>query len=110
MNAEMEKDCMELISKTGTARSAFIESIFHALTGEVEKAYAFLQEGKELLCEAHETHFHLLARDAGGELEEMPLLLVHAEDQMSGTEIFETLAFQAIRIQKEQLNKIDDKN
>ena len=93
---------MELISKTGTARSDFIEAIYCVLTGQTKKAEEFLQEGKELLCEAHETHFRLLARDAGGELKEMPLLLVHAEDQMSGAEIFETLAFQAIRIQKEQ--------
>ncbi len=101
---------MELISKTGTARSDFIEAIYYVLMGQTKKAEEFLQEGKELLCAAHETHFRLLARDASGELKEMPLLLVHAEDQMGGAEIFETLAYQALRIQKEQPKKNQNKN
>lgn len=102
MDREMENACMELIAKTGTARSDFIESAYLAAAGELEKAASLLAEGKELLCEAHEVHFGLLARDAEGRLENVPLLLVHAEDQMSGAEIFETLAGQLIRIQRER--------
>lgn len=102
MDREMEDACMELIAKTGTARSSFIEGIYLASAGELEKAEQLLEEGKELLCEAHEVHFGLLAKDAEGKLEKTPLLLVHAEDQMSGAEIFETLAYQVIKIQKER--------
>ena len=103
MDRELENDCMQLIAMTGTARSSFIEGIYLGVMGEVEKAEEMLQEGKDLLCEAHEVHLRLLARDAEGNLDKTPLLLVHAEDQMSGAEIFETLASQVIRIQRERM-------
>ncbi len=92
----MEMICFQIIANSGGAKSAFMEAIEQARSGDFEKAAEMMAQGEELMNQGHGPHAQLIQQEAGGLPVEVSLLLVHAEDQMMGAEQFKVLATQMI--------------
>ncbi len=96
----VEMICVQLITAVGSARSCYIEAIRKARNGEMEDAQALMEEGRTYFNDGHKAHADLLALDADNQLERIPLLLLHAEDQLMSAENFGILAEEFIETYK----------
>ena len=90
---QMEEACFQIISTVGCAKSNYIEAINKAKEGEFDEAKTMIGEGNEIYLQGHEVHMGLLQEDASkmGSTK-VPLLLVHAEDQLMQAETFRVFA------------------
>ena len=96
----LELICFEIISNVGGARSYFIEAIQHAKIGDYKKAEELITEGETFFTKGHHAHAKLIQSEANGELSEITLLLLHAEDQLMSAEAFKILANEFIDVYK----------
>ena len=89
---ELELACFKMISVLGAARSSFVESMRCSRQHQFEQAILLLEEGEAYRQQGHEHHFKLLQKDSEQALKSLPLLLVHAEDQLMSCEVLEIVA------------------
>ncbi len=90
---EMEEACFQIIASVGAAKSMFIEAIALAKEGKFDEAHAKIEEGDQIFVDGHGVHLNLLQQDAAGVgSTNVPLLLVHSEDQLMQAESFRILA------------------
>lgn len=97
---EMEMLAVQMITFVGTARSCYLEAIKAAKGGDMEKAAALMEEGKENFAMGHHAHADILAKEAGGESVVISLILIHAEDQLMSAEGFRMIAEEFIDVYK----------
>ena len=84
---ELELVCFQIISFAGEARSAYMGAIQTAKQGNYEEAEKLIKEGGDAFLQAHKVHADLIHKEAAGEMEQTPnLLLIHAEDQLMAAE------------------------
>jgi len=89
---DMEAICFELICHVGEARSSFIEAIQEAKKGHFSRAQSLIESGKESYSQGHRVHAELVQAEMNGLQERLPLILIHAEDQMMSAENFRILS------------------
>lgn len=89
---QIEQICVEMIAHVGVARSGYIEAIRKAKEGDFAAAEECMKSAKEEYLQGHEAHYELIQKEARGEHVEVPLILVHAEDQMMSAEAFQVIA------------------
>ena len=100
----MEEACFQIIASVGTAKSLFIEAIGQAKAGKFDEARASIEEGDKIFVEGHGVHLSLLQQDAAGVgSTNVPLLLVHSEDQLMQAETFRILANEFIDLYEKVL-------
>ena len=92
-NEKLEEIAMTIIASSGSARSNFFGALDKAKKGDYDTADAMLKKAEEDLHAAHESHRELLKMDATGEVENMSVLLAHAQDHLMSS----TLAGELIR-------------
>lgn len=93
MMEELELVCFQIISFAGEARSAYMGAIQTAKQGNYEVAEKMIKEGSDAFLQAHKVHADLIHKEAAGEMEQTPnLLLIHAEDQLMAAETCKILA------------------
>ena len=80
---ELQMTCFEIISYVGTAKSMYINAVQKAKEGDFDAAEELIKQGDEAY---------------NGEA---PLILLHAEDQMAGTETMRVMATELIEIHKQ---------
>ncbi|MDF9824634.1 PTS system cellobiose-specific IIA component [Breznakia sp. PF5-3] len=97
----LELTCFQIISNVGGARSCFIEAIQQAKAKDFEKAQKSIEEGEAFFTEGHHAHAQLIQSEANGELSNITLLLIHAEDQLMSAEAFKILANEFIDVYKQ---------
>ncbi len=90
---KMEEACVQIISTVGCAKSNYIEAVNKAKDGDFDGAQKMIDEGNEVYLQGHEVHMGLLQEDVSkmGSTK-VPLLLVHAEDQLMQAETFRVFA------------------
>ena len=99
---ELQLACFEIISCVGAAKSCYVESFDFSKKGDFEAAEKLISDGDSHYSKGHAAHMKLLQADAAGERNgEAPLILLHAEDQMSGTEIVKLLALNFLDVYRE---------
>ena len=99
---DLQMTCFEIISFVGTAKSCYINAIAKAKEGAFDEAADLIKQGDEAYNGGHDVHMKLLQADAAGERNgEAPLILLHAEDQMAGTETCKLMALNFIDTYKE---------
>ena len=92
---ELQMTCFEIISYVGTAKSMYINAVQKAKEGDFDAAEELIKQGDEAYNGGHE-------KEANGERNgEAPLILLHAEDQMAGTETMRVMATELIEIHKQ---------
>uniref|UniRef100_UPI0023527E3A PTS lactose/cellobiose transporter subunit IIA n=1 Tax=Thermophilibacter provencensis TaxID=1852386 RepID=UPI0023527E3A len=83
----------EIISYVGTAKSCYVNSIAKAKGGDFDAAANLVKQGDEAYNGGHEVHMRLLQAEASGAGKKtLPLLLLHAEDQMASAETCKLMA------------------
>lgn len=90
----------QIIASVGEARSSFIKAVGAAKAGLFDEAERLMQMGKDLYVEGHAVHSAMLQATAAGTSLPIDLILIHAEDQLMGTESFEFMARELIDVYK----------
>lgn len=96
----------QIIAASGCAKSNYVEAIELAKKGKIDEALDLIEQSKEIFLQGHEAHAKLLALSAQDKLE-IPLLLMHAEDQMMNCETMKIVAEELIAQYKkmEKMNR-----
>lgn len=97
----LELVCFEIISNVGAARSCFINAISEASSYHFEEAENLIKEGNDHFIKGHHAHANLIKLEANGELDNISLILIHAEDQLMSAESFKILSNEFISVYKE---------
>ncbi len=100
MSEELEQISLELIATSGTAKSLFVEAMNLAKIGNLDEAEDKMKEAKKVFIEGHKVHAKLLALEANDSNFRIPLLIIHAEDQMASVEVIEVQTEQIITLYK----------
>lgn len=91
----------KMISFNGSARSSFIEAISAAKRGDFDGAENLMAQGEEQFIEGHRIHTKLIQETSeNDDARDISLLLIHAEDQLMGAEVFKIVASELIDIHK----------
>ncbi|MDY6267368.1 MAG: PTS lactose/cellobiose transporter subunit IIA [Selenomonadaceae bacterium] len=104
----LELTAFQIISAVGTAKSSYIEAISSAKAGDFDHAEELIKEGDENFVEGHKAHAGLLEKEANGELGQLGLLMLHAEDQLMSAEAAKTFALEFIDSYK-RIEKLEAK-
>lgn len=97
---EIQSISFKIISYAGDAFAKFYEAVEVANEGEYEKAEQLIQEGDNSMHEAHKAQMDLLAVEANGEDMDFSVILVHAQDHLMTTIMYERIAKQLISVLK----------
>ena len=90
---ELQKASFQIIAAVGMARSSYIEAVGAAKEGDFDAAAELVKQGDEAYNGGHEVHMKLLQAEASGAGKKtLPLLLLHAEDQMASAETCKLMA------------------
>lgn len=103
----MEEIIMTLVVKSGQARSMAYEALGEAKQGRFEEAERKMKESAQWVMEAHEIQTELLTREAGGELPQLSLIGVHAQDHLMDCMLARELITELIELYKVVLRKED---
>ncbi|GLF87318.1 MULTISPECIES: PTS lactose/cellobiose transporter subunit IIA [Bacillus] len=80
-----EQVSFQLILHSGNARSKLLQALKQYREGLEEDSFDLMKEAEEDLRLAHDIHFQLVQKEAGGERASFSLLLMHAEDHLMST-------------------------
>lgn len=92
----------QLISYAGDAFSYFFQAVEKAREGKFEEADQLIAEGDRQMVEAHHAQTDLLTAEASGEEMEFSVILVHAQDHLMTTMMYERVAKEFINLYKER--------
>lgn len=99
-NEEMEMITVEIVAFAGDARSKYMGAMAAASNGEFEKAESMIQEGNDLITEAHNTQTKILQMEASGENVQVNFLTVHAQDHLMTVMLLRDLVKNFINLYK----------
>ena len=89
---------MELIVKSGEARTLAMEALSHARTGNFEQAENALKDSREASRLAHKMQTALIAADGGEGKVPVTLMMVHAQDHLMTSMLAQDLADEMVRL------------
>ena len=84
---DIEVSCMQMILHSGNARAGAYEAIDNVKNKEFDKSKELIENAKKELLLSQKTHAELLREMASEEDVPTNLLLVHAEDHVSVSEM-----------------------
>lgn len=85
----------QIIASSGTAKSCYMEALEAAKSGDYDQAQDLIKEADDTLLAGHRLHATLISESAANPFE-IPLLLMHAEDQMMSCETIKLMALELI--------------
>lgn len=91
-----------IIGFAGEAFSCFMKAVESARKGSQEEAAKLIAEGEKQLSLAHNSQTELLVSEARGENIEYSIMLVHAQDHLMTTIMYERIAKEFIILYKER--------
>ena len=98
---EAQMVAFQLISYAGDAFSSFFKAVEKARNGEADE---LIKKGESELTNAHNAQTELLAKEAQGKDIEYSIMLVHAQDHLMTTIMYERVAKEFITLYKEKLS------
>ena len=101
----LEEVCFQIISYSGTAKSMYIEAIQQAKAGDFDQADQSMKDAEDIFVSAHKVHMDLISKEAGGEKQQVSLLLIPAEDPMATCESMKIIAQETIDLYKDKYQK-----
>lgn len=99
---EAQMTAFQLISFAGDAFSYFYKAVEAAREGRAGEADELLAEGERQLSKAHNAQTELLTAEAQGKDVEYSIMLVHAQDHLMTTIMYERVAKEFITLYKEK--------
>lgn len=106
MMENLETVIFQIILHGGNGKSAAMEAIAAAKTGDFEGARQKLKESSDAVNEAHKIQTALVQGEVRGEKTEVSLLMVHAQDHLMNAITIKDLAtefvdmYEAMKLQK----------
>lgn len=79
---EMAMVAMEIVAFSGDARTKYLNAMDAITEKDFAKAEALIQEGNEIILDAHHAQTDLITKEAAGEDLEIGFLTVHAQDHL----------------------------
>lgn len=98
---ELQNISFQIISYAGNAFSNFYQAVEEARFGNIEKAEQLMKQGDMDMHMAHKAQTDLLNCEANGEELDFSIFLIHAQDHLMTTIMYERIAKQLIAIGKE---------
>jgi len=89
---EVQNISFKIISYAGDAFSYFYQAVEKAREGELEEADEFLKMGKKQMAQAHTAQTELLTAEAQGNDIAYSIIMVHAQDHLMMTVLYERIA------------------
>ncbi len=89
-----------IITFAGTAKSDAMLAIYSAKAGDFEDAKLKLESAEKNIIEAEKQHADLVQTEAAGTEIKIPLLLMHAEDQLLSTQTLLLMAEEFVSLYK----------
>ncbi|ASA26427.1 PTS lactose/cellobiose transporter subunit IIA [Paenibacillus donghaensis] len=101
----MEQVAMELISKSGEARSLAFQALQEAKAGRTDEAALLMKES--LICskQAHKAQSKLLFSESEGNKTEITVLLIHAQDHLMNSLLAQELIKEIIELHESKADK-----
>lgn len=96
---------MELIVKSGEAKSQALETMAHARRGDYDNAEKSITHSREAGRLAHKIQTALIAADDGEGKVPVNLLLVHAQDHLMNSMLAQDMVEEMIRLYQRLDNK-----
>jgi len=93
---DLERITMKLIVESGNSRSKAMEAIAAAKEGKIGKARELHEEAVEKLTAAHEIQADIIQAESDGEITEISVLLVHAQDHIMNAILLKDLSLEFI--------------
>ena len=81
-----------------------LKQLKKARNGEFDEADELIKKGESELTKAHNAQTELLAKEAQGKNIEYSIMLVHAQDHLMTTIMYERVAKEFITLYKEKLS------
>ena len=101
---EAQMVAFQLISYAGDTFSSFFKAVEKARNGEFDEADELIKKGESELTNAHNAQTELLSKEAQGKDIEYSIMLVHAQDHLMTTIMYERVAKEFITLYKEKLS------
>ena len=101
---EAQMVAFQLLSYAGDAFSSFFKAVEKARNGEFDEADELIKKGESELTNAHNAQTELLAKEAQGKDIEYSIMLVHAQDHLMTTIMYERVAKEFITLYREKIN------
>lgn len=92
--------CFEIIANSGNAKALYLEAIQEAKKNNFEKAKSLIKKGEDTFISAHQAHAKLVTKEARGEIMEVNIFLIHAEDHLMNTETFKIITEEFVELYK----------
>lgn len=100
-NEKLEDQAMLIIANAGAARSSAFEALKFAKEKNFKAADEKLCDAQKSSHDAHDAHNTLLKMDAKGEVEQVDLLLSHAQDHLMAAALAMELITEMVELRKE---------
>ena len=97
-----EQIAFHIILHSGNARSKIVQAIREYRSGQIEEAERLIEEAEQELGVAHDVHFQLIQKEAGGKPTTITLLLMHAEDHVMSTLAMKEIVKEMLALLKER--------
>lgn len=101
---DTSKAVMELISKSGEAKSLAFEAIYSARNGEFAKSEQKISDSKEASRLAHKIQTALIAADGEDGKLKLSLLMIHAQDHLMDSILAQDIASEFIKLYQKMVN------
>ncbi len=95
---ELAGVAFNIIIHAGNAKSSAMEGVYAAKEGNFKLAKEKIEESHKEMIEAEKQHTPLIQAEAQGTKVDIPLLLMHAEDQMLTTQTLILMAEEIIHL------------
>ncbi len=102
---DLSQVAFKIITSAGEAKSEAMMAIYDAKAGKFEDAKEKMKKANENINIASEAHFELIQAEAQGNEINVPLILLHAEDQLLCTQTIILLAEEFIDLHKKIAGK-----
>lgn len=98
MDEKLFELSFEIIAFAGNAKGIAFQAIEKAREGKIEEARELIKESKTELNKAHNVQTSLIRKEAGGEKNEISIILIHAQDHLMTTMNYQMLAEEIINL------------
>lgn len=95
---ELSQVAFQIITHAGEAKSEAMMAIYDAKENKINEAREKIDKANKAMIIASEQHFELIQSEAQGNRIQIPLILMHAEDQLLSTQTLILLAEEIVNL------------
>ncbi|WP_108650207.1 PTS lactose/cellobiose transporter subunit IIA [Dongshaea marina] len=97
---DLEEKVMTLICSAGACRSLLMEALQKAREGAIPEAELRVEQARESLNAVHAVQTRLIEEDAGEGKLQVPIVMVHAQDQVMNAVLLMDLTKELIEVHR----------